>query len=79
MVERSGYTDGEPCWADVIAPDTEASKRFYRTLLGWIYTDSGLELGGYVNCSKDGKAVAGISRLQRWPVRSTHSHAERGD
>jgi predicted enzyme related to lactoylglutathione lyase len=64
MVERTGYIDGEPCWADVIAPDTEASKRFYSTLFGWTYTESGPEFGGYVNCYKDGKAVAGISPPQ---------------
>ena len=27
MAERSGYADGEPCWADVTTPDLDAATR----------------------------------------------------
>jgi predicted enzyme related to lactoylglutathione lyase len=64
MVERSGYTDGEPCWADVTAPDIEASKRFYTALLGWEYTETGPDFGDYVMAMKNGKLVAGMSPPQ---------------
>jgi predicted enzyme related to lactoylglutathione lyase len=62
--ERNAYPDGAPCWADVTTPDIEAAKRFYGELLGWTFVDSGPEFGGYVNCLKDGKAVAGMSPPQ---------------
>jgi predicted enzyme related to lactoylglutathione lyase len=61
MVERSGYTDGEPCWADVTAPDVDAAKSFYGALLGWTFGETGPDFGNYVMCFKDGKSVAGIS------------------
>lgn len=65
MVERNGdYRDGEPCWADVTAPDVEAAKRFYASVLGWEYSESGETYGNYVNCAKNGKGVAGISPPQ---------------
>ena len=38
MAERSGYADGEPCWADVTTPDLEAGKRFYGAVFGWEFT-----------------------------------------
>jgi predicted enzyme related to lactoylglutathione lyase len=65
MVERSGYVDGEPCWADLVAPDLAAAQRFYSTLFGWTFsdpaTDTGADFGHYVMCLKDGKVVAGMS------------------
>ena len=61
MVERSGYVDGEPCWADLVAPDLAAAQRFYSTLFGWTFLDTGPDFGHYVMCLKDGKAVAGMS------------------
>lgn len=61
MVERTGYTDGEPCWADVVAPDIEAGRRFYGAVLGWTFTEPVPEFGEYATCLKDGRPVAGIS------------------
>jgi len=61
MVERSGYVDGEPCWADLVAPDLAAAERFYSTLFGWTFLDTGADFGHYVMCLKDGKVVAGMS------------------
>lgn len=61
MVERTGYIDGEPCWADVVAPDVAAAKNFYAGLFGWTFLDTGADFGHYVMCLKGGKIVAGIS------------------
>lgn len=61
MVERSGYVDGEPCWADLVAPDLAAAQRFYSALFGWTFLDTGADFGHYVMCLKDGKVVAGMS------------------
>jgi uncharacterized protein len=63
MVERHAYADGEPCWADVLAPDVDAARRFYGSVFGWTFQSSGPEFGDYVMCSVDGKLVAGISPL----------------
>jgi predicted enzyme related to lactoylglutathione lyase len=61
MVERTGYIDGEPCWADVVAADVPAAQHFYERLFGWEYADSGPDFGHYVMCLKDGRIVAGMS------------------
>jgi predicted enzyme related to lactoylglutathione lyase len=61
MVERSGYIDGEPCWADVVAADVPAAQRFYEALFGWTFVDTGAEFGHYVMCMKNGRVVAGMS------------------
>ncbi|WP_345141892.1 VOC family protein [Dactylosporangium darangshiense] len=61
MVERTGYIDGEPCWADVVAADLPAARHFYEALFGWTYVDTGAEFGHYVMCLKDGRIVAGMS------------------
>nr|BFE65647.1 VOC family protein [Dactylosporangium thailandense] len=61
MVERTGYIDGEPCWADVVAADVPAAQHFYSSVFGWEYADTGAEFGNYVMCTKDGRIVAGMS------------------
>jgi predicted enzyme related to lactoylglutathione lyase len=61
MVERSGYVEGEPCWADAIAPDMDAAKRFYSYLFGWTFVDTGPEFGNYVMCLKNHKTVAALT------------------
>jgi predicted enzyme related to lactoylglutathione lyase len=60
MVQRSAYADGEPCWADVLAPDVDAARRFYAGVFGWTFRP---EYGDYVMCSVEGSVVAGISPL----------------
>jgi uncharacterized protein len=61
MVERSGYAEGEPCWADAVAPDMDAAKRFYGDLFGWTFVDTGPEFGNYVMCHKNHKTVAALT------------------
>jgi predicted enzyme related to lactoylglutathione lyase len=39
MGERSGYTPGTFCWADLATPDAEGAKAFYGGLLGWEFVD----------------------------------------
>jgi predicted enzyme related to lactoylglutathione lyase len=59
MVHRTRYADGEPCWADVTAPDVERATSFYGAVFGWTFEDA--DLGGYVTCRLAGRRVAGIS------------------
>src|SRR4051812_16750391 len=61
MVERTGYIDGEPCWADVVAADVPAAQHFYASVFGWEYSDTGAEFGNYVMCLKNGRIAGGMS------------------
>ncbi|GGM84710.1 VOC family protein [Dactylosporangium sucinum] len=61
MVERTGYIDGEPCWADVVAADVPAAQRFYQAVFGWTFVDTGADSGHYTMCLKNGRIVAGMS------------------
>ena len=38
--EKTTYAPGEPTWADLSSPDTEASRAFYGALLGWECTEA---------------------------------------
>ena len=39
MSVRSGFAEGEVCWADLQTPDVAAAKDFYAALFGWRYED----------------------------------------
>ena len=51
---------GVPCWADLTVPDVLTAQAFYTAVLGWSFTDTADEYGGYVIAQVDGSAVAGI-------------------
>ena len=61
----STHTDpwpaGTPCWVDLMASDLDRTQAFYRDVLGWTYTESQPEYGGYLNALVDGRTVAGLS------------------
>lgn len=63
MAEKTTFTDGEPCWIDVMVRDPEASRRFYESIFGWTYEVGGEETGGYTMCLSDGEVVAGLSGM----------------
>jgi predicted enzyme related to lactoylglutathione lyase len=61
MVVRSRYFEGEPCWADVAAPDMEAARRFYGAVFGWTF---GVDTAGQVDhvlCLKNDRPVAALT------------------
>ncbi len=60
----SNWPDGTPCWVDLGAPDVDAARAFYTSLLGWSYTGGAPEFGGYVTCQVDGRDAAGIGPQQ---------------
>lgn len=55
---------GTPCWLDIAVPDVPAALKFYGPVLGWTFSDTGEEYGGYRMCLVDGRAAAGIGPLQ---------------
>ncbi|MEE1755766.1 VOC family protein [Streptomyces sp. SP18CS02] len=58
----AAFTEGTPCWADVLLPDLEAGKRFYGELFGWTFGDGGGEkYGNYTHAFSDGRRVAGLA------------------
>lgn len=62
MPRRNGFTQGEPCWADLSAEDTEGAKAFYGGLFGWTWDDRpmpGSDLT-YSMARKEGWFVAGL-------------------
>ena len=62
MVQRSGYTKGEVCWADVQTPDVAAAKSFYAAVFGWRYEDLPTPDGrSYSKAFIDGDLVAVVA------------------
>jgi predicted enzyme related to lactoylglutathione lyase len=69
MSEHTSWPAGAPCWADITVTDLARSQAFYSRLLGWEFTDSSPEFGGYCNATVNGKAVAGMSPpMEGWEV-----------
>lgn len=65
MPRRDGYTQGEPCWADLSAEDTEGAKAFYGGLFGWTWEDRAMPGSDmtYSMARKDGCNVAGLGPI----------------
>ena len=62
MVVRTGYSKGEPCWADVQTPDVEAAKAFYAAVFGWTFRDFPTPDGrSYAQASMEGNLVSAIA------------------
>ena len=63
-VRTSPWPAGVPCWADLSVPDVETATRFYSDVLGWSFTTSDEQYGGYVIGSAGGAAAAGVGPQQ---------------
>jgi len=62
MGERTGYTPGTFCWADLTTTDQDAAKAFYGGLFGWEARDMPAGEGVvYSMMQLDGRDVAAIS------------------
>ncbi|MFZ2049524.1 MAG: VOC family protein [Solirubrobacteraceae bacterium] len=62
MAQRSEYTDGTFCWAELTSTDQEAAKAFYTGLLGWQADDRPVGEDSYYSMQlMDGKPVAAIA------------------
>jgi uncharacterized protein len=60
MVVRTRYFDGEPCWADLIAPDMEVAQRFYGAVFGWTFVGSPDTASDDVLCLEENQPVAAL-------------------
>lgn len=63
---------GTPCWVDLMAADLPRTQEFYRRILGWDYTESLAEYGGYCNALANGQPVAGLSPTMAGMEESPH-------
>lgn len=64
MTRHTGpWPAGTPCWVDLSVPDTAVAQGFYGDLLGWGFSDTGAEYGGYLIAHRDAAPVAGIGPL----------------
>jgi predicted enzyme related to lactoylglutathione lyase len=52
---------GTPCWTDLMATNLAATQAFYSRVLGWTYSETGPDFGGYCNALVSGQVVAGVS------------------
>jgi len=59
MPHVDGMPPGHPCWIDLSSSDSDASRLFYESLLGWTSEAGGPEYGGYITFALDGIPVAG--------------------
>jgi predicted enzyme related to lactoylglutathione lyase len=51
---------GAPIWIDLASSNVERSQDFYSAVFGWTFESAGLEYGGYVTASLNGRPVAGV-------------------
>lgn len=55
---------GTPTWTELIAPDVEGARSFYRAVFGWEYDIGGPEFGGYTTARAGDRTAAGIAGPQ---------------
>ncbi len=51
---------GTPTWIDLMAPDVDAARTFYKDVFGWEYDIGGPEYGGYTTARLGDRMTAGL-------------------
>lgn len=64
----TAWPAGTPCCADLMASDLNRTRAFCTAVLGWDYTDSAPEYGGYSNTLVGGRTLAGPRSQHRRPA-----------
>ena len=65
MSKVDAYTQGTPCWAEILSADSDAAREFYGKLFGWEFEANAMGLMTYYVASKDGVPVAGLMQQLR--------------
>ncbi len=62
MPQFTSHAPGSPCWVDLMSPDVDGSKAFYRAVFGWDLEDQLDDEGNriYVMARQNGLNVCGI-------------------
>ena len=61
-IHLESWPAGTPCWVDISVSDPEASRTFYADVLGWEFTESTEEFGGYFMALVDGQRLSYAGR-----------------
>ena len=56
-------THGDFSWCELLTKDVEASKKFYKELIGWTMEDVPMENGSYTILKANGQSVGGIIKM----------------
>ncbi len=67
MPHVDGMPLGHPCWIDLNTSDSDVSRVFYESLLGWTSEVGGPEYGGSITFTLDGTVVAGCMDKRNMP------------
>src|SRR5215211_4854801 len=63
-VSMTTYSDakpaGTPTWLDLLTPDIDASRAFYKTVFGWEYDIGNPEFGGYTTARLGDRMTVGM-------------------
>jgi predicted enzyme related to lactoylglutathione lyase len=59
------FHPGKVVWYDLLAHDLPSVERFYGELFGWDFDDRGEADPSYVVVRSDGRAIAGVARIDR--------------
>jgi hypothetical protein len=59
-IRTSKWPAGAPCWVDLTVSDVPAAQAFYGQVLGWSWSQTADDFGGYVIGRVGGAAAAGI-------------------
>ena len=59
-IRTSKWPAGAPCWVDLTVSDVPAAQAFYGQVLGWSWSETADDFGGYVIGRVGGAAAAGI-------------------
>ncbi|WP_109474562.1 VOC family protein [Ornithinimicrobium cavernae] len=60
-IHKDSWPAGTPVWVDLSVSDPQASREFYADVLGWEFTASGEDFGGYFMALVEGEPAAGLA------------------
>jgi predicted enzyme related to lactoylglutathione lyase len=63
MTNIDKHQPGTPTWFDLMTPDIEKARAFYKSLFGWDYDVNGPEAGNYSTAKVQGRKAAGMGSL----------------
>ena len=63
-IRDTPWSDGTPCWIDLMAVDLASARAFYSELFGWTWQVGDENTGHYSNALLRGSQVAGLGQLQ---------------
>lgn len=63
MTNIDKHQPGTPSWFDLMTPDIEKARAFYKSVFGWDYDVSGPEAGNYSTAKVSGRKAAGMGSM----------------